>query len=153
MERTKREWSLLAVALLGIILAAYAVPLHYSTGASGWCDINDTVNCDRVNKSPWSEFLGIPVAFLGLLSYLAVFFIVLKRHRIQAWLSFNQKDVATYVLVLTSVMVVFQLYLSYLELFVIYAVCIICVLSQLCTIALVVLAYLEYRHARGISHV
>lgn len=141
---SKHEQAMLGVALVGILLALYAIPLHYSSGGS-ICDINDTLNCDVVNKSQWSTLFGIPVAVLGFLSYLAVFFAVLFRKRIQRMLEFTENDFAQYLLFLTAVMFLFQLYLTFAEVFFIGAYCIVCLVSQVAVFLLFLLAFLYYR--------
>jgi uncharacterized membrane protein len=88
--------------------------------------------------------LGIPVAVLGLLAYLAVFLITLKRRAVQQALAFTQKDFFQYLLIVTIVMFLFQLYLTAAEVFFIHAYCIVCILSQLCTAALLWLVWKEF---------
>src|SRR5690242_13652682 len=109
----KRETGLMAIALLGILLAAYAIPLHYPPSSSSICNISETVNCDKVNKSPWSEIFGIPVAILGLLSYLFVFLAILKRSMVERVTGFTADDFWQYFLYLVAFMFFFQLYLTY----------------------------------------
>jgi uncharacterized membrane protein len=69
--------ALLLAALLagaGLVLSAVLVRLHQQAhaGASSFCSISETVNCDRVATSSWSVFLGLPVAAWGVLGYAAV---------------------------------------------------------------------------------
>lgn len=134
MTRTATDYTVLAAAIIGILLAAYAVGLHYAPSSSSFCDINASWNCDKVNKSPWAVFMGVPVAILGLLAYLALFVIVLKRGAIQQVLSFTTNDYYKYLFIYAIVMFGFQAYLTYIEAFVIGAYCIVCLGSQTCTI-------------------
>jgi uncharacterized membrane protein len=143
----KKNYAILTVALIGILLAAYAIPLHYKTSADSLCNVSETLNCDKVNKSPWSELFGIPVSILGLLSYLAVFVGVLMRKAIQRITAFTEKDFWQYMLYFVSVMFLFQAYLTYAEIFWIHAYCIVCVASQLCTAALVFFVWKEFKSA------
>jgi len=53
--------------LLGILLSSYSLYHHY-TDIKGICNINDTFSCDVVNRSVSSEFLGIPVALIGIIN-------------------------------------------------------------------------------------
>jgi len=145
MKRPKRDIALLAVALIGLILASYAMTLHYKPNKDSFCNINETFNCDKVNKSPWAVFFGIPVSVLGTLSYLAVFLIVLKKRSLMRWLAFTERDFDIYLLLLAIVMFCFQLYLTYAEFFWIHAYCIVCFGSQLCTLLLGFIAFREYR--------
>jgi len=55
------------VALLVTILLIQA---HYQSSEAGsFCNINDTWNCDRVNKSTFAEIMGVPVSIFGFLYY------------------------------------------------------------------------------------
>jgi vitamin-K-epoxide reductase (warfarin-sensitive) len=147
--KTTREKAMLAIALIGIILSAYAIPLHYSEGGSKLCDISETISCDKVNKSQYSTLLGIPVAILGLLSYLLLFLLVLKRGAIQRALAFTHADFSQYLLFLAAAMCLFQIYLTSMEIFVLNAYCIVCILSQLCMLALVWLSWQEFSSSKN----
>jgi uncharacterized membrane protein len=136
MARHKRDIALLIVALLGIAFSLYAITLHYSPDPHSVCNINETFNCDKVNKSPWSVFLGVPVAIWGAISYLFVFLIVLKKKAIKHALDFTDRDFAQYFLLLVAVMFLFQLYLTLAEIFWIHAYCLVCLASQVCTLLL-----------------
>jgi uncharacterized membrane protein len=145
----KRNYAILMIALIGILLAAYSIPLHYKTGAGSICDVSETINCDKVNKSPWSELFGIPVAILGLLSYLAVFVAVLMRKQIERLTAFTADDFWQYMLYFFAIMFFFQIYLTFAEIFWIHAYCIVCIASQVCTLFLVILGWQEMRYHKG----
>src|SRR3989344_3997058 len=134
----------LITAFIGMLLSVYAIPLHFANDGSSLCDIGETLSCDKVNKSQWSTFVGVPVAFLGLIAYAVVFLLVLKQKSIRQKLEFTRKDFAQYLLVITVIMFAFQAYLTITEIFFIHAYCIVCLGSQACTIALVWLAWKEY---------
>jgi uncharacterized membrane protein len=138
---------ILIVAFLGILLSLYSIPKHYATDSSSFCNISETFNCDKVNKSPWSIFLSIPVSILGLMSYLIVFYAALMRKRVQRQTGFTDKDFWQYFLYFTSFMLLFQIYLTMTEIFFIHAYCIVCLVSQVCTLALVYLVFREYKEA------
>lgn len=66
--------SRLAIVIASIGALAISVYLgiqHGSTEVSG-CNISSTLNCDVVNRSDYSEIMGVPVAFLGSAFYFAV---------------------------------------------------------------------------------
>lgn len=134
--RSAIEYTIIAAALVGILLALYAVMLHFAPSSSSFCNISASWNCDKVNKSPWSVLFGVPVAILGLLAYLVLFLITLKRNRIQRMLGFTQKDFYQYLFLYALVMFSFQAYLTYIEAFVIHAYCVVCLASQACTIVI-----------------
>lgn len=62
-------WGLLGVGLLGFVDAAYLTLKHYTKGDLA-CSV--TAGCDVVTTSAYSEILGVPVALLGALYYLAM---------------------------------------------------------------------------------
>ncbi len=138
--RDRTETIIRVLALLGIVLALYSLSLHYDNGGASLCDFNDTFNCDKVNRSPWSEFLGVPVALLGALAYLALFLAVQLRGPLQRALAFTDRDYAGYVTLLAAGMLGFQVYLTMIEMFVIHAYCAVCLMSQALTILVTVLA-------------
>jgi len=142
------EKTILVLALLGIFLSAYAVSLHYSPTKSRFCEINDVFSCDKVNKSPWSELFGIPVAVLGVLSYTAIFLFVLKRRTIERILFFSTKDFLQYLLFFFCVMLGFQIYLTLTEIFFIHAYCLVCIGSQTITLLLAIFGLRSYKQLR-----
>ena len=63
--RTRVEPSLV-VALVGLAVSAYLTVEHFTSSAVLACPEGAVVNCAKVTSSPYSEFLGVPVAVLGL---------------------------------------------------------------------------------------
>ncbi len=61
----------LAAALAGLALSVALVRIHEQAhaGVSSFCDISETVSCDRVAVSRWSVVLGLPVAAWGVIGY------------------------------------------------------------------------------------
>lgn len=109
---------------LAVLDTAYLVFVHFKPSASEFCTINGYLNCDVVNKSVYAELFGIPVAVLGLLTYLALIGMAFLYKR-----SGNQNLLwALFGLVTTGL--AFSLYLTYVEFFVLYAVCIFCLVQQ-----------------------
>lgn len=66
----------IVLAVIGICIAAYLTYVHYDdvqvlcTGGGG---------CEKVQKSEYSKLLGVPVALLGLLGYVAILAALLPR--------------------------------------------------------------------------
>lgn len=145
MKRSRAELTILVLAVIGALLAAYALALHYAPSEGSFCNISANINCDKVNKSPWAEFLGIPVALGGLVAYLLVFLLFLKRRMVQKVLSFTKKDFAQYLFYFILVMFLFQVYLTYIEVAVIKAYCLICVGSQLVVLLMLIFGWKEFR--------
>lgn len=111
-------------SLAGIGLSIYSLLTHLSISTEGACVINETFNCDLVNKSEYAEIAGIPVALIGVLGY--VFLLVassLKRRDL------SDRSLTRLLLGASFGAVLFSLYLTALEAFVIYAWCIVCLTS------------------------
>jgi len=117
-------------ALLGLNIVAMPVVaellwLHYKPSDSSFCNFNEQFNCDVVNQSIYSEFLGVPVAIWGLLVYgfLLVFSAVaLKRDlsRYYGWVT-----------LLSWIALGFALYLTGVEMFILKTFCIFCLAQQI----------------------
>ena len=71
-DKRKRLTILVAI---GVTTSLYLVNHHVMANSGqelfpAICDINETFDCTKVARSPYSEFFGIPVASFGLLFYL-----------------------------------------------------------------------------------
>ena len=66
----RRLWRIaLALALIGVGIAAYLVYVHYAH-AKVICSISH--GCETVQKSKYAKLAGVPVALIGLFGYLAI---------------------------------------------------------------------------------
>lgn len=126
---------MIGLAVLGIVLSTYSF-LHNRGFASGSiCTINATINCDVVNKGPFSEFFGIPVALIGMIGYaLLLVGSVLKKKTPE------DKSLTIFLLALAYGGFGFSLYLTSIEATILHAWCIICVASQIAMLAFAILA-------------
>lgn len=117
---------ILVLSIIGIILSSYLTYVHYSGTDLDYCHFNESFDCDLVNKSSYAEFLGIPVALGGLIMYLILLYYVLgeeynlKLHKI--------KDFKFYIKLISTLGVLFTLYLMYIEAFVLESWCIFCII-------------------------
>jgi uncharacterized membrane protein len=85
-------------------------------------------DCVTVNSSQWSVLWGIPLAVFGMLSYLAVLFLVFFGQKI----AFLTRYSRLIVFGIGTFGFLYSLYLTYLELFVLKAICQWCLVSALC---------------------
>lgn len=92
-------------------------------------------DCRTVNTSKYSEIFGIPVAFVGVISYLFILVLLLIEKRNQ--ITSNYAPMFVFGLSLTGV--IFSGYLTYLEIFVIKAICPFCVVSAIVMLAVFIL--------------
>ncbi|MBP9732394.1 MAG: hypothetical protein KBD29_02980, partial [Candidatus Magasanikbacteria bacterium] len=87
------------------------------------CIVGAAGSCNIVLESMYSKVWGIPLAYLGLLYYTTIFFLLLWLHKLRdARLWYALQGIISFGF-LTS------LYLVYLQLFVLYTVCPYCMLS------------------------
>ncbi len=110
------------LALVGLFVALY-LWLH-ALGFGGAIKCGASGGCETVQTSPWAVFLGVPVAFYGVLGYLAVLIVALGSLRPAA---LAQPGWDRLVFVFSSIGVLFTAYLTYIELFLIHAICRWCV--------------------------
>ena len=112
------------LALLGALDALY-LWIYKISSNDKMCLGNG--GCASVNYSSFSEVYGIPVAFLGLVTYLVILVILLLE---PSWKIAQQYG--TYIVFgISLVGVLFSAYLTYIEYFVIYAVCPFCFASAI----------------------
>ena len=120
---------------LAILATLYLTYLHYKPSASSICNFGDYLNCDIVNQSTYSELFGIPVAILGLLTYLFLFLVgraMLKNYKFyKIWKWLRPFRIFWIMFAVIAVGVLFSLYLSYIEFFVLRALCIFCLAQQI----------------------
>jgi uncharacterized membrane protein len=76
MSERHLRWAVTALALIGAGIAGYLTYTHFE-GSPPVCL---TSGCEVVQNSRWSELLGIPVALLGLLTYLSIVASTVLRH-------------------------------------------------------------------------
>ncbi len=129
---------IVALALVGAVVSALALHVHYSTGVEP-CDINSHWDCGTVNRSSYATVPGIlwhlraarhpdavtgpaprtgfPVATVGIIGYLAIAFFAAFRQR---WITF----------LLSAGALGCALYLSHIEAHVLEVWCLYCVISQ-----------------------
>jgi uncharacterized membrane protein len=135
--------SIIILSLIGSVIASYGLYLHYQPlDGSSFCNINEVFNCDAVNKSAYSKFLGFPVALIGLGGYL--FFILISLMDLK---NFFGKPTHKLMLFLATLGFLFTLYLTYLEAFVIFAWCVVCIGSAIVMTIIFILTMLYYRES------
>ena len=84
MLKTVRLSTITGLAAVGAGLSAYLTVSHLAhlrTGLPSVCNINETLNCDAVNSSRWSELLNVPVSHLGTIFYVGLLLLALFSRR------------------------------------------------------------------------
>lgn len=134
----------LAIALLAIVGAGISVVSlvsHYGSSPSEYCDFDETFNCDLVNRSVYSSFLGVPVALIGIVGYALLLGLSLACSRMAS------------ALLLAGALagLAFALYLTYIEAFILAVWCILCLGSLAVISAITVLAALRLRQGTALQ--
>lgn len=130
-------------SLLGLFVSAYLY--LYKIGRIGTLACGSG-GCETVQTSPWSRFLGVDVALIGLLGYAVLLVVALLALRSS---QVERRPPARLLTALAAVGVLFTAYLTYLELFVIHAICRWCAGSAAIIVTILVLGLLELRRLRA----
>ena len=131
------------LALLGLSVALYM--WAYALGLTGpvICGIG---NCEAVQNSDYARIAGIPVAFFGVLGYLALLAAALLGLQPQRQ---GSRVIPQALFWGSLVGVGFSGYLTYLEAYVIHAWCQWCVGSAIIMVLIFLAAYPEKKRLRG----
>lgn len=119
----------IASTFVGFVVAGVLVLNHFQVADASFCSVGDWLSCNTVNRSDYSSILGVPVALLGMLGFLAV--AALSTARLAAprrGLGRRAPPLLTGAVVAGLSL---GLYLSLVEVFVLHVVCLLCVLSLL----------------------
>ena len=128
--------ALLILTVLGFLLSAYLTYLHYTEGQSAFCSQGS--DCDVVRQSSYSSIFGIPVALLGAIGYVLIFwFAYVSMSRKIRWILLYTVSLAGFV---------FSAYLTYVGLFKIHAICPYCVASAVIMTAIFILIATRKSH-------
>jgi hypothetical protein len=107
-----------ALCLAGVGIAGYLTYVHYA-GLRPICGISH--GCETVQTSSYASLVGIPVALLGLISYVLILLTLRMRDERALLTGYG----------LTLIAFSFSVYLTYREVFTIHAVCSWCASSAI----------------------
>jgi len=100
-----------------------ALQHHYHRDSSSFCSFSATFDCDVVNRSSYSQIVGIPVALAGLVAYLLMLGAALfQKHK---------AETPALLLFLSASGLMFSLYLTYVEAVILRTWCLLCLASFL----------------------
>src|SRR5215469_1827804 len=110
------KYTLVVLAVLGIIVSSLALREHYREYGDSPCSINGHWDCGVVNHSRYAMLGPIPVAVAGIAGYILMAILALLRsYRL--------------LLVPTLAGLAFSLYLAHIEAHILYVWCVYCVIS------------------------
>jgi uncharacterized membrane protein len=125
----------IALSFVGFVISGVLLLNHYHAVSAGFCGINEWTSCDVVNRSPYSEILGVPVALLGMLGFLAM--AALSTARLVSPRAGLGRLAPPLLSANAAVGIGLGGYLTVVELFVLHLICMLCVASLLTFIAAV----------------
>jgi uncharacterized membrane protein len=131
--------SLILIAI-GIVISGY---LSYTklTDTSVVCTESGAINCEVVQTSIYSKFMGIEVAYLGLAAYLFLGAVILLESR----LSFLQEYGITLVFGITLFAFLFSMWLVYVQVALLQAICLWCLGHEITMTLLFIVSGLRLR--------
>ena len=135
---------MIAVAVLavaGVVVSSVSLQHHYATSKTEYCDIGESFNCDIVNRSAYSSVMGIPVALIGVLGYVAL--------AVLATIYQTRRDTPLLLFGGAAAGLAFALYLTYIEDHVLGVWCILCLSSLALIAAITLVSGLIWRQSRG----
>lgn len=146
------------IALLGVIGAALSlysvhhyVALEYGLRTTpSFCNLNATFNCDAVTKSAWASIGGVPIASWGLAFYVILTACVVGGARSTR---LPQPLLHGALTLISSIAVLFSIYLFIVSHFFIGTICLVCVALYVVNGALLLVAYRAGRPARWLHQV
>ncbi len=119
--------SWVGLVLLGLPGSAVAAYLTYSHWADRPTVCGGIGECELVQTSKYSDIVGVPVALLGLLYFVAMALLALTRLKRVNWMPGGLEWAQAVALSAALAATAFVTYLTYVELFVLEAICIWCV--------------------------
>lgn len=117
---------LLLIALVGVFFSGLLLKQHLTNIATGFeeksfCNINEVINCDRVDASIFSQVRGIPVSGISLFFYLIITLFILNA------LVRNKSGSAFFAYLLVIVGALYTLRMAYLSFVTLKVACIFCI--------------------------
>jgi vitamin-K-epoxide reductase (warfarin-sensitive) len=131
------------LAVIGVVVSSVSLQHHYAKSKTAYCDFGTTFNCDIVNRSDYSEILGIPVALVGMIGYgLVVGLATMYRQR---------RDTPALIFAGSAAGWCFALYLTYIEARVLAVWCVLCLSSLAVITAITVVSGVLWSKSRGLN--
>ncbi|HKN36083.1 MAG TPA: vitamin K epoxide reductase family protein [Terriglobales bacterium] len=140
-DRSRRI--LLVIALLavaGVGVSSVSLAHHYAKSKTSYCDFGETFNCDMVNRSVYSVVMGVPVALIGVVGYLALL--------AMATVYRSKAETPAMLLIGALAGLAFALYLTYVEALVLAVWCILCLSSFTLIFAIALLSTILFFYSR-----
>ncbi|HEX7623038.1 MAG TPA: vitamin K epoxide reductase family protein [Anaeromyxobacteraceae bacterium] len=154
-QARRQTWCIVAVILSAAGLAVSLVlarihALAFAGAGPSFCSLGETVNCDRVALSPFSMFLGIPLAFWGAFAYASMLVLALSGLRGR---SASSSWPTGLLLILTGTAATVSIPLAVASAFVLRSLCLLCAATWAIDWALFGVTFRHGRQAGGAAQV
>jgi uncharacterized membrane protein len=127
------SFAITAVGLLDSLYLSWVKLSHTEVYCGG------SSNCETVNSSVYSEFAGIPIAYLGVGAYLVVLALLLLEGRGGFW----KENSSLLIFGISLAGVLYSAYLTYIEIAVLRAICPYCVVFAITLVLLLIVTVLR----------
>jgi uncharacterized membrane protein/protein-disulfide isomerase len=136
---TRRLLTLLAlVGLASAVASLYVhVQMARQPGYLSFCDVSATISCTQVYQSQYAYLLGVPVALLGALWYVAV--LIVLAGAAWGWPGLRE-NTCGYVFALSTLGLGFVIYMAFASLYLLKTVCLMCLVTYAAVAGLFVLS-------------
>lgn len=147
MNKIKR-FSLTGLSLIGLALAIELCVVYYNVNfaqnaAPSICAINESMNCDSVAATEYSQFLGVPLSLWGVCLYLFVLFMTfvdkIKNIKFLGFLSVF-KNQTCYIFCISLLSFVISMILAGISVFKIHSICIFCFMTYVIDLLIAIVA-------------
>ncbi len=118
------------IFLSGVLLKHHLDPYSKSAIVEAVCGAEGASDCEQVNRSDASIFLGLPIAFWGFIYYGIVFVLALFYYKVK------ENSLLKIIFSLSALAIVVDIGLLLYSLIVIERVCNLCLITYLCTITI-----------------
>ena len=147
MDKKRGLKVILVCSILAIIVFSYLLYIHYKPTESKFCNFGEGFNCDIVNKSIYSEIMGIPVSLLGALTFIGVLVLSILslnnyKKKVSYYFVFDSGLMIRIIFWISVISLLFAIYLVYIEAFVLYSFCIFCLIGDILIIITLITSYL-----------
>jgi protein-disulfide isomerase/uncharacterized membrane protein len=156
MMTSRNRTLLLVFALLGLGASVTSSYVHYQMLTdptyTSFCDVSTTVSCTQAYLSRYGSFMRVPVAILGVIFFTVVGLMVAfaprprlipagKKVRAAEAAGVAGENVPAYVFALSTIGLVFTLYLAWASLFQLRALCLLCAATYVAVGGLFVISW------------
>ena len=147
MEKSKRI-TITILSLIGLALAVELCVVYYNANfatdaAPSICAISESMDCDGVAKSIYSQFLGIPLSLWGVCLYLFVLFMTfvdkIKNFKFLRFLNVFKNPLA-YIFCISLLSFIISMCLGYISVRKINSICIFCFMTYVIDLIIAIVA-------------